>query len=263
MTRRSPAAGSAPQSRAAWMPATRKPLSRTAVDCTAYRCKKVDSPPMPRSTRNPATVSAPSPMSAPEASRCGLAALQGTDEQPEQGHEDRHADEHDQTQRPRGTQQDDRHDGIRDDRPREAGRDVEEPTQAHRVRRDGRDDIAGGDRASERRAGVGGLPADELHAPEGGLHPVEHGHSMPQRARTCRHQRQPGEHQTPPGQRRRIARDNALVDGPRDRRGDEGLRHHPQHPEGNAPHQGDPLAASHPAQECPAGERSTGVPGWS
>ena len=53
----------------AWMPDSRTPAPRTRPDWAAYRVRKVSSPPMPRSTRSPATVSAPSEVSSPASCR--------------------------------------------------------------------------------------------------------------------------------------------------------------------------------------------------
>ena len=69
-TTNAPGSSTWAESRTAWTDATRTPATRTCADCSTYRPRKTFSPPRPRSTRSPATVSDASVVSFPDTSRC-------------------------------------------------------------------------------------------------------------------------------------------------------------------------------------------------
>ena len=70
MTTKTPGRSTCAESSVAWGSATRTPARRTSSERLRYRSRKTRSPPMPRSTRRPATVSAPTAVSWPTCSRC-------------------------------------------------------------------------------------------------------------------------------------------------------------------------------------------------
>ena len=96
------------------------------------------------------------PSSRPTSSRCARwRTCNGLITKLEQQHEHRHAEQHDEPERHRRREQDDRHHDVGDERAGEACGDVERAARADRVVRDRRDDLAGRELASNRRAASG------------------------------------------------------------------------------------------------------------
>ena len=95
-----------------------------------------------------------------------------------------------------------RDDDVGDDRAREARGDVEGAAGAHRVVRDGGDDLAGRERPAHRGAGARRVVGDELGEPERGLQPVEDGVAVPHHACERLHQPEREQDERPDRERR-------------------------------------------------------------
>ena len=206
---------------------------------------------MPRSTRSPATVSAPSAVSWPATSRCACwRRCSGRSSGPEQQHHRRHAEQHDEAERHRGAQQQHRDDGVGRQRPGQPGGDVEGPADPQRVVGRGRDDLAGRQPAADGDADRGAVPAEQLHGPERRAQPVVDGDPVPQDAGDGLHDGQ-AEHdqrppaRPPPGRRRRPRSEPAADRGRHQRLGD-----HPDDAVDDADQQRAPLLAAGPEQEA-------------
>ena len=153
--------------------ATSTPRRRVSCDCARYRPVKTFSPPMPRRMRRPETVSAPSVVRRPDASRwAAWRRLQRLDEQAEDRGDRRQAEDDDEPERDRHAQHEDRDDAVRDEAAEEVGGEREDLADAQRVVGDGRDDLTGrqllGDRVARPRDGA----ADQLRGRERGAQPV-------------------------------------------------------------------------------------------
>jgi len=178
----------------------------------------------------------------------GLAALQRPDDEGQQRHEDGDAHEDHEPERLGGPQQDDGDDDVAGDGGDEAGEDVVQATEAHRVRGDRGHHVAGRGAARERLPGLGAVPADELDAPEGSAQPVRDGVPVAHRAGQGADGGEADQDAAPGEQRRAVARDHpvhGLAEGGRDQR----LAHHPDDGEAGGDGEGVQLSPPHPAQE--------------
>jgi hypothetical protein len=179
----------------------------------------------------------------------GLALLERPDDEGEKGDEHGHADEDDEAESAGGAEQDDGDDDVADDRADHPGEDVVEAPEAHRVGGDHRDHVARGRLAGECLADVGAVPADQLDRAERRTQPVRHGEPVPPGAGQGTDHTQPDEDAAPDEQLVGLALDDALVDGPAHRGGEEGLRDHPRDAEEGGHRERAPLTPPHPAQE--------------
>ena len=238
-------------SRVAWVPATRQPASLTVWDCARYRVRKASSPPIPRSTRSPATVSAPRAVSRPASSRWALwrrwrgfmtNASDATSSGP--------PNEHDEPEQERAAQQDDRDDDERHDRAHEAREDVEAVAHPAEVAREAGQHLAGWHRAGQGGAGAADRPVGDHPGPEGGDEPVLDGEPVPAVAGDRRDQPEPHDGERPQDEGTPVTGDDPVVDGPAHGGRDEGDGEHPRDAEGGAREEGAPLAACEPHEQA-------------
>ena len=179
----------------------------------------------------------------------GLAFLQGSQNERERRDKDRDANEDHETQRPGLAQQDDGHDDVARDCAGETCGHVIQPTQAHGVRGDRRDHLAGGHAAGKRLAGVGRLVPDQLHAPKGGAQPVLDGEPVAHHPGKRADGTQRDEYAAPGQQGPSVVGDDAEIDRLADRRWEECLADHPDDTEEHPAQQGAPLTPRDPAKE--------------
>jgi len=172
-------------------------------------------------------------------------AQQRTDEQ----HQEGHADQHQQTQRDRGGEQDRGHQQERHDGAGEPGGDVHDLAEVGDVVGADRDDLTGRDLPRERAAEMDRLPADQLHGAVGRRQPVGDREPVPHDAgerlddADAEHQRGEGD------QGRTVLGSHSAVDGGADHRGHHRLAAHPDDAEAHPADKGAPLAARQPEQE--------------
>ena len=190
-----------------------------------------------------------------------LARLQRLDHEGEQPDEHRDADEHDEPECDRRREQDEGDDDVRDERSGQAGGDLECPTGAHRVVRDGRHDLAGRELRADRRPRPSDVVRDELRHPEGGLNPVEDGHAVPHDAGRSLRRAQSEQDERPGGERGVVLLDDPELDRPSDRERDQRLGDHPEHAEQHPRQEGAALLPADPDEQAGgrARVRVTGV----
>ena len=228
------------------MPDSRTPAPRTRPDCAAYRVRKVSSPPMPRSTRSPATVSAPSEVSSPAS--CRWAAWRRCSGRMTRVSDASSTGPPTSMMTPsthRAVQQDDRHDEEADDGPGHPGGDVVGVADPPEVAGEAGDDLAGRHLPGEGRPGPPHRALGDHGGAERRDEPVAHGEPVPAVGRDGAEQAQAHDRAGPHEQGLLVVRDEP-VDGLADRRRDEGDGQHPRHAEQHAPQDGSPLAPSEP-----------------
>ena len=130
--------------------------------------RKAGSPPMPRSTRSPATVSAPSAVSLPATSRWTCCRrCSGRSTGPSSEHHRGHAEQHDRAeQRARCAAAAPRRRRTTRSAPAKPRGDVEGAADVQGVVGGGGDDLAGRQPAADRDADLCAVPAEELHRAE-------------------------------------------------------------------------------------------------
>ena len=162
-----------------------------------------------------------------------------------------YADQHDQPERDRGLQQDDRHDHERHDRAGEPGTDVHQVAEVLEVRRPDRDDLTRRHLARQGAAQGHRLAADELDGAVGRGQPVGDGVAVPddagRRLDEPDREHQPGVLQQLLG----VLRRHAFVDRATDHGRQHGLRAHPGDAEQHPQQQGVPLPLRQPPQQPP------------
>ena len=206
-------------------------------------------------------MSAPSAVSLPTSSRWSRwRACSGLMIAAEQQHEHRHADQHDQPEHDRRRDEDHADDDVGDDRAREARRDVVGAARAHRVVRDGGDDLAGRERPAHGRAGPGRVVRDELREPERGLEPVEDRVAMPHHPCKGLHQAEHQQRERPDREVAVRALDDPELDRAADRERHQRLREHPPDPEEDPERERALLVLADP-DNSRTGERVSGLPG--
>ncbi len=233
----------------AWTLATRTPAARTCWDLARNRPRNVSSPPMPRSTRRPATVSAPRVVSSPTRRRCSVCRrLSGRSSGATPSASSGTPSSTSSPRKRRGVQQDHGDHEERHHRAGGPGGHVEGAADAEDVRGGHAHDVAGRDLRGQRGAQPGSLPGHQLLGAERREQPVADGEAMAEDTGHGLQQADREQRERPVHKRGRVLRRDALVDrGPQDRR-HERLPAHPQHAARDAAQQRQPLAAGHPPQ---------------
>ena len=179
-----------------------------------------------------------------------LARLQRLDHKREQRHQHGNPDQDHEPERHRRGEQDERDDDVGDDRSEQACGDLERSPGAHRVVRDGRDDLSCRELRADRRPGAGDVVRDELRHAEGCLDPVEDGHAVSHHAgcRLCRTESEQDER--PDGERVIVLLDDPELDRSTDRERDQRLRDHPEHAEQHPHEEGAALLPADPDEQA-------------
>jgi hypothetical protein len=177
-----------------------------------------------------------------------LPRVQRPDQQADDAQQRRHAEYHDEPERQRGGEQQDRHDHDRGDRAAAPGGDVQHAADVADVGGADADDLARGDPPRQAGADPVGVPDGELHRAVRGRQPVDHRVAVSDDAGHRLHGADRQQHAGPAEQGAAVAGREPGVDGLADDRRHQRLAAHPHDGQQRAGDQRPPLGTGQPHQ---------------